>query len=157
MDEPDISAVVVHGQFTVAEYGEVVALLRAIDGRHTDPERHFEIVAVDAGKGPIETGVELLREVLPPKPGRQTRLIQITSRTDGQGEQREFQSAIGAAIASLAETFVFSGLAAPTGLEVRPGQIDALVAMIREFDPILAMDLRQNSRLWGLRVVERDS
>jgi hypothetical protein len=71
MSEPQVSIIVISGPFTAAELAEVVALIRRIDD--TRPGSIFQITAVNPD-ATLEEAEHLMREVLPPKPGRETAL-----------------------------------------------------------------------------------
>lgn len=68
MAEPDLIAAVIRGPFSVAEWGEVVAVIRAIEARHL--ARVYEVCMVDAGLTSLEHAEALLRVVNPEVPGR---------------------------------------------------------------------------------------
>ncbi|HTB47053.1 MAG TPA: hypothetical protein VK741_25775 [Acetobacteraceae bacterium] len=70
MSEAGITAVVIRGRFSLAEYGELIALLRSIDARY--PGRTFEIVAVDPHEHSLTHAERLLREAVPPQEDHRT-------------------------------------------------------------------------------------
>jgi hypothetical protein len=65
-----IQAFVLRGPFTPEDMARFVALLREIDSGH--PSKHYELVAVDTNLTGIETAAKLLKQAVPPAPGRET-------------------------------------------------------------------------------------
>lgn len=66
-----IQAFVLRGPFTADHMAGFVALLRAIDA--ADPAKHYEFVALDSDLTGIETAARMLKQAVPPVPGRVTR------------------------------------------------------------------------------------
>jgi hypothetical protein len=70
MTSNPIRAIVVRGDFTEAEFAEVVEVIRRIDARR--PDAHLEITAVDPETSSLALAEEILRQALPDKPDRET-------------------------------------------------------------------------------------
>jgi hypothetical protein len=66
----DIKAIILRGDFTEAEFGEIVALLRRLDDQR--PDGHFEVVAVDPTASGLEHAERVMHDALPPQEGRKT-------------------------------------------------------------------------------------
>lgn len=67
-----IKSILIRGDFTDAEFAELVAVIRRLDDRR--PDARFELVAVDPTR-PSDVVEQVLRESLPPQPGRTTTVV----------------------------------------------------------------------------------
>jgi hypothetical protein len=69
--------IIIRGDFTDAEFAELVALIRRLDDRR--PNARFELIGIDPTQS--STGAEqVLRDALPDQPGRHTEWVSFKYR-----------------------------------------------------------------------------